>query len=120
MRAEHVSDRCSYTDDVIRVKFIIIRDDVPINLGANKIFLPERITHARAEVDQKMSGIKKSAAATGGKSTSAIGVVEQDGLASDAGHEVARSLARQMCRVDAVTESAADSICVAGCCIQPG
>src|SRR5579862_2083591 len=49
-----------------------------------------------------MSGVKKSAATAGGECTAIIGVVEQKGLAANASHEIARSFARQVHRIDAV------------------
>jgi len=91
-----VADRSSDPEDMIGVEFEVIRDDVPVHFGANEEISPEIVADARASMHQEVSAVDVSAAAAGREAATDGGVVEQQSLGADSGHEVARSLLSEM------------------------
>src|ERR1051326_8295882 len=91
-----MADGSSGAEHMIGMEFEVVRDNVPVNFGANEEISPEVVADARAGMHHEMCAVDVSAAAAGREAATAGGVVEQQSLGADSRHEVARSLLREM------------------------
>jgi hypothetical protein len=91
-----VADGSSDAEDMIGMEFEVVGDDVPVHFGTNEEISPDVVAYAGAGMEQEVSAVDVSAAAAGREAATAGGVVEQQSLGADSGHEVARSLLSEM------------------------
>lgn len=101
MVAEGVSDRSSEAEDVVGVKLVIVRDEVVVNLRADKEIAPRVITDSKAGVEKEMVAVQIGAAASGGEGARTYPVKEQC-LNSGSRHDVAVGLGCQPMGINAV------------------
>ena len=93
-----MADGAPDAKDVVGVKFEIVGDEVVMGFGADKECSPEVVADTNSRMHKEVGAVDVGAAAG---SVSAIGgVVKQDRLATNPGHEVGTRLCRQAIGID--------------------
>lgn len=102
LRSEAAAEGDSNPKYVVGVKLEVVGDVVPMGFGTYEEAPPDRVANAHSSVKKKMVAVKSIVAATGWDGAPTELIVEDQGLAADAGHEIAAGFARQLARKNAV------------------